>query len=153
MEPVDHPLAIYWDASAILSALIEDKHSSEAQYWVAKEGIHFISTLSYSEVYAVLHRIQREERMTKEHIRVALKTLGNGPWRLLNITPHWPIIRKLSSKWFLRGADLWHLAATQTFRKEIPEILLLTYDIKLKVAAEGENIALSGDSLNRGMRL
>ena len=153
MEHVDHPLVIYWDASAILSALIEDKHSSEAQHWVAKEGIHFISTLSHSEVYAVLHRIQREERMTKEHIRVALKTLGNGPWRLLNITPHWPIIRKLSSKWFLRGAILWHLAAIQTFRKEIPEILLLTYDIKLKVAAEGENISLSGDSLNRGMRL
>ena len=140
MEHVDHPLVIYWDASAILSALIEDKHSSEAQYWVAKEGIHFISTLSYSEVYAVLHRIQREERMTKEHIRVALKTLGNGPWRLLNITPHWPIIRKLSSKWSLRGADLWHLATAKTLKTQLPELTLLTFDLHLREAARGEGL-------------
>jgi hypothetical protein len=28
-------------------------------------------------------------------------------------------------------------------QEDLPEMLLLTYDIKLKVAAEGENIALS----------
>lgn len=147
MKPVSRPLIIYWDASAILSALIKDGHSNEARHWITQEGIHFISTLSYSEVYAVLHRMQREKQMVKEHIRAALKTLESGPWRLLNVIPQWPIIRKLSSKWSLRGADLWHLAATKTFQEDIPEMLLLTYDIKLKIAAEGESIALSDDSI------
>jgi predicted nucleic acid-binding protein len=148
MKSVSRPLVIYWDASAILSTLIEDTHSSNAQYWVAQEGMRFMSTLSCSEVYAVLHRMRRERQLPKEHILAALKALESGPWRQLNITPQWPIIRKLSIKWSLRGADLWHLAAAKTFQKEIPEVLLLTYDAKLKVAAQGEGMFLSGELPN-----
>jgi predicted nucleic acid-binding protein len=148
MKSVSRPLVIYWDASAILSTLIEDKHSSDAQYWVTQEGMHFMSTLSCSETYAVLHRMRRERQLAKEHILAALKALKSGPWRHLNIIPEWPMIKKLSIKWSLRGADLWHLAVTKTFQKEITEVLLLTYDAKLKVAAQGENIVLAGEPSN-----
>lgn len=46
--------AIYWDASAVLSALMLDEYSDQAQEWSKRDGIHLVSTLSCAEVYAVL---------------------------------------------------------------------------------------------------
>ena len=47
-------------------------------------------------------------------------------------------MRALSAKWPLREADLWHLAAAATLRKEFPELKFLTFDQRLKKAAAGE---------------
>lgn len=142
MKSPVHPAVIYWDASAILSALIQDKYSEDAQYWAAQDGVHLLSSLSYSEVLAVLSRIRREKRLTVGLIRSAVDTLENGPWRSMHIVPEWALIKKLSNRWPLRGADLWHLATAKTFQSQIPETILLTYDTKLKVAAQGEKMAL-----------
>ncbi len=38
---------IYWDASAVLSALFTDTHSMTAKKWSAAEGVHFISALTF----------------------------------------------------------------------------------------------------------
>lgn len=51
---------IYWDSSAILSAIFKDRHSAEAQRWARKESIHLMSTLAYTETCAVIARVQRE---------------------------------------------------------------------------------------------
>lgn len=142
MKPHNQPAVIYWDASAILSALLKDGHSEDAQYWAAQDGVHLLSSLSYSEVLAVLFRIRREKQITRGLIRVALSALENGPWRPVHIIPEWPLIKKLSNRWPLRGADLWHLATAKTFQSHIPETILLTYDTRLKVAAQGEKIAV-----------
>ena len=40
----------------------------------------------------------------------------------------------------LRGADLWHLAAAMTLKRELPELWLMTFDQRLKTAAELEGI-------------
>jgi len=43
--PRDHLYVIYWDASAISSALFKDRHSDEAQKWAHQEGsIHLMAT-------------------------------------------------------------------------------------------------------------
>jgi len=71
----------------------------------------------------------------------SLETLERGPWRHLNIMPEWGKIRSLSRKWPLRGADLWHLAVGKTLQEQLPELLFLTFDKRLKAAAEKERLS------------
>jgi predicted nucleic acid-binding protein len=133
---------IYWDSSAVLSALFTDTHSKTAKKWSTAEGVHFISTLTFAEVTAVISRMQRERIVTDTLSQAAFEVLDNGPWRRISSLPDWKMIRSLSAKWPLRGADLWHLAAAKSLLREFPELFLLSFDNRLKSAAEGE--ALGG---------
>jgi predicted nucleic acid-binding protein len=136
----NNPVVIYWDASAVLSALFKDKHSEEAINWSHREGVHLISSLSSAEVYAVISRIRREGLLADALINAGYKSLEEGPWRRLYLIPDWDEFKSLSQKWPLRGADLWHLATAKTLRKRIPEFYLLTFDNRLMVAAMGEGL-------------
>ena len=137
----NNPRVVYWDASAILSTLFTDLHSDEAQKWARrKESIHLISGLAYAETCAVITRMQRERLLADILIKAALETLEGGPWRHLNTWPEWKIIRPLSLKWPLRGADLWHLATAKSLHKQLPELLLLSFDTRLIDAASGEGM-------------
>lgn len=134
------PIVIYWDSSAILSVLFKDSNSVNASRWARKDGVHLISSLAYSEVHAVARRIQREGYLPDEKIDNAVEVIDAGPWRHLNIQPGWGTIKSLAIKWPLRGADLWHLAAAKTLQESIPELVLLTFDARLQIAADGEDI-------------
>ena len=134
-------IAVYWDASAILSALFKDSWSKEALDWSQKEGIHLISTLAYSEVSAVITRLKKDRIIADVLVNAAFEALEHGPWRRLNLGPDWEDIKILSLRRSLRGADLWHLATAKTLHKQIPELILLTFDKRLKVAAEGEDLS------------
>ena len=138
---IDQPLVVvYWDTSAILSALLQDSHSDEARKWIEKSGLHLMSTLSFAETHAALARIRREKLMADVLISAARESLKLGPWNRLNISPQWSDIEGLASEWNLRGADLWHLATAITVQKEIPELRLLTFDDHLRPAASGMGI-------------
>ena len=134
-------MVLYWDASALLSVLMTDVHSKIAQKFAKTRGIHFISTLCFAEVCAVMNRMKREALLTDILYQSLLEVLGDGPWRRINIQPDWEIIQDLSVEYSLRGADLWHLAVTKTLQKELPEITMLTFDNKLLVAAQGETVS------------
>jgi predicted nucleic acid-binding protein len=139
--PPHNPHVIYWDASAILSALFTDVHSDEAQKWARqKESIHLISSLAYAETCAVIARMQRERLLADIPIKEALETLEGGPWRCLSAWPEWKIIKSLAVKWPLRGADLWHLATAKSLQKQLPELLLFSFDTQLIDAASGEEM-------------
>jgi predicted nucleic acid-binding protein len=135
------PRAVYWDASAILSVLFEDEHSQKAARMADEKGLHLISTLGYAESCAVLARIKREGAISDILTQAAFDALDAGPWRRLNISPAWEDYRDLCRRWPLRGADLWHLATAKRIQKEMPELSLLTFDQRLKHAAEGEGLA------------
>jgi predicted nucleic acid-binding protein len=132
----DTPSVIYWDSSAVLSALFKDARSEEAIQWSRKRGVHLISTLTYAEVCAVITRLKREKILADVLISAAFEALEQGPWRHLNILPEWEGIKNLSQKWSLRGADLWHLAAAKTLQNQLPELELLTFDKRLGSAAK-----------------
>jgi predicted nucleic acid-binding protein len=142
--PNDAGKVIYWDASAILSTLFTDKHSAEAVNWVRKECIHLVSTLAYTETCAVIGRLNREAHMADILITTAFKMLDEGPWRFTKAWPEWETIQSLSNKWSLRGADLWHLATAVSLKGQLPELFLLTFDLRLQEAANGEGL-LEGD--------
>jgi predicted nucleic acid-binding protein len=132
--------AIYWDASAVLSVLFKDSFTDDAQMWAQKKGFHFMSTLTYAETCAVIARMQRERILADILIKASFEALEEGPWRRLTILPEWIVARSLSAKWPLRGADLWHLSAAKSLQKELPELLLLTFDNRLQKAAQGEGL-------------
>jgi predicted nucleic acid-binding protein len=134
---------IYWDSSAVLSALFTDTHSKAAKKWSAAKGVHFISTLTYTEIAAVISRMQRERILADTLSQAAFEVLDNGPWRRISSQPDWKMIRSLSNKWPLRGADLWHLATAKNLHREFPELFLLSFDNRLKSAAEGEALGKS----------
>ncbi|MFP3869789.1 MAG: type II toxin-antitoxin system VapC family toxin [Syntrophobacteria bacterium] len=135
------PVVLYWDASAILSALFVDSHSSTARKWADREGVHLISTLAYAEVTAVMSRLQREQVLADRLIEAALEVLARGPWRRLYFWPQWGMIGKLAFAWSLRGADLWHLATAKSLQTEFQELRMLSFDRRLNAAASSENLA------------
>lgn len=138
MEP--HDIVIYWDASAILSALFTDRYSDTAQTWAHQTGLHLMSTLAYAETCAVIARIQRQRLAAEVLTQAAQEALDTGPWRRVTAWPAWHLLGVLAKQWSLRGADLWHLATAKTLLTELPELQLLTFDARLQTAAEGERL-------------
>jgi predicted nucleic acid-binding protein len=135
---------IYWDASAVLSVLIKDAHSARATAAARRHGTHLLSTLAYSEVMAVIARLERERHLPPLLADASRDMLLGGPWRRLILQPDWPGIDSLSRTWPLRGADLWHMAAAVTLSRQLPELRLLTFDSRLAAASAGAGIGFTG---------
>jgi len=140
MKTEEKPVVLYWDASAVLSALLKDDHSREAHRWASRSGYHFLSTLAYAEVSAVLRRIARERLLAEVLVKAAEESLETGPWRSWQGVPRQNDLRQLSARYSLRGADLWHLAAAKILQEDLPELKLLTFDRRLMVAVQGEGM-------------
>ncbi len=143
MKTEEKPAVLYWDASAVLSALLKDEHSREAHRWVIRSGYHFLSTLACAEVLAVLRRIARERLLAEVLVKAAEESLETGPWRSWQGVPRQNDLRQLAARYSLRGADLWHLAAAKILQEDLPELNLLTFDRRLMVAAQGEGMVQS----------
>jgi predicted nucleic acid-binding protein len=137
------PAVIYWDSSAVISALFKDGNSRKAKAVAERDALHVLTTLSYAEVSAVIFRMKRENVLTEVLSQSAVEVLDRGPWHRISISPAWPLIQRLASKHNLRGADLWHLAAAMTLKRELPDIVVLTFDQRLRAASEeaGLNVA------------
>jgi len=134
---------LYWDSSAVLSVLVQDRHSERAMESARKKAYHLISSLVVAEVNAVLNRMNREGYLRDVFLEAALEAFETGPWRLLRLGPHPSDMVSLARRWPLRGADLWHLAlAVRLKREDLPELCMLTFDQRLLAAAEGENLLL-----------
>lgn len=132
---------VYWDASAILSALFGDAHSDAARAKVEDpRAVHILSSLAWSEVHAVIARIEREHALATLLVDAAREALSAGPWRHLNAAPQRSVVAELARKWPLRGADLWHLAAAKTLQADLPGLSLLSFDARLAAAAQGEGL-------------
>ena len=132
---------VYWDASAILSVLIQDTHSEQATEAARRPLTHLISTLAYAEVIGVIARLQRERELPTVLADSARELVRVGPWRRLALQPDWARIDKLAAQWPLRGADLWHLAVASTLRRELPELRMITFDSRLAAATTSMGFA------------
>lgn len=128
---------LYWDASAVLSALIADIHSAKATAAAQADGTHLLSTLAFAETLAIVARLEREGSLPGALAEQARDRVLNGPWRRLSLQPDWKNMEILAARWPVRGADLWHLAAADTLRRELPELKLVTFDVRLAGAARG----------------
>lgn len=132
---------LYWDTSAVISSLFEDRHSQEASVWSSAEVTSLLSSLAYAETCAVIARMEREEVISVVAARRARSSLTEGPWRRLMLPPDWTAIESLAGRWRLRGADLWHLATTVTLRRQVPDLVMLSFDAQLMGAAAALGLA------------
>ncbi|HZV52373.1 MAG TPA: type II toxin-antitoxin system VapC family toxin [Candidatus Dormibacteraeota bacterium] len=132
---------VYWDASAVLSVLIQDAHSQRAIRAARRSGVHLLSTLGYAEVMAVIARLERDRELPTALAESARDLVRVGPWRRLALQPDWKCIDELARQWPLRGADLWHLATASTLRRELPELQLITFDSRLAAASQDLGLA------------
>ena len=136
------PVAFYWDASAILSVLIEDRPSKTARRHLASDGApHLISSLAFAEVSAVLTRLVGEDQVSQQDFRAAIGSLEARPWSALRVEPDRRLAIDLAGRHSLRGADLWHLSAAATLARELPGLVLLSFDRRLAAAAKREGMA------------
>ena len=87
-----------------------------------------------------LFRLQREKKVNDKAIQGVIEAFELGPWQKLNLQPEWHQMKLLASQWSLRGADLWHLATAAMIRMDLPELVLLTFDKRLLLAAKGEKL-------------
>jgi predicted nucleic acid-binding protein len=136
----DTSAVIYWDASAVISALFKDGNSRKAKVIAERDALHLLTTLTYAEVSAVISRMKRDHILTEVLFQSAFEVVDRGPWRRISVSPGWSLIQKLAIKHALRGADLWHLSAAMSLTEEFPELSLLTFGQRLKTAAEIENL-------------
>ena len=131
---------VYWDASAIISALFQDRHSDEASAAARIPGTHLLSSLGWAEVQSVIARVERERALAPVLIAAARETVERGPWIRLSVDPDREQIAALARAWPLRGADLWHLAAAKALQADLPELRLLSFDARLADAARAEGL-------------
>lgn len=127
---------IYWDASAILSVLVNDVHSAKATATARGAGTHLVSTLGYAEAFAVIARFERDGTLPTVLASAARDVIVDGPWRRLALQPDWSAIEGLSPRLPVRGADLWHLATAETLRRQLPELKMITFDARLILASQ-----------------
>jgi predicted nucleic acid-binding protein len=97
---------VYWDASAVISALLRDQNSDAASAAARTRGTHLISSLAWAETHAVIARIARERALAGVLVAAAHEALETGPWVRVNVAPDWQQIASLARSWPLRGADL-----------------------------------------------
>jgi predicted nucleic acid-binding protein len=134
--------AFYWDASALLSVLVEDAHTPKARASARRPGLHVVSSLAHAETAAVLHRLARQGVLTPREAERLLDGLEHGPWRHSPASPARKVLRGLQGRHPLRGADLWHLALLLTLARERHPFALVAFDRRLADAAEAEGIVL-----------
>jgi predicted nucleic acid-binding protein len=132
---------LYWDASALLSVLVEDSHSADVRTRLAEEGPHLLSSLTFAEVCAAVARLEREGEITDADRRTALRSLRARPWSALHLEPDPSLVAVLAVCHPLRGASLWHLATAATLARELPDLTLVTFDLRLAEAARGAGLA------------
>jgi predicted nucleic acid-binding protein len=135
--------AIYWDASAVLSALTADAHSRRVATHLRREAAHLLSTLALAESLSVLCCMAAAGELPAAGAQRAAEGLVAIPWTTLELQPDRGRIAELATHHRLRGGDLWHLALALTTRAELPELRLLTFDRRLASAAEAEGLALA----------
>ena len=136
-EPV-----VYWDASAVVSALVRDAHSERAVATAEQPLVHLISTLAHAEAVATITRAQSLRRIDARRAKAARRLLRHGPWRRLMLQPDWVVIDTLAARLPLRGADLWHLASVSTLTRQLPEVRLFSFDERLAEAAAALGLGL-----------
>ncbi len=138
---LDVRAATYWDASALLSALLPDVHSDEARARAQDDGERLFSCLGWVEALAVMARLERQGALGADASNAAHRALMSGRWRAVRVTPRWDAARRLGHAWPLRGADLWHLAAAKRLQEDVPTLRLLSFDRRLLEAAQAEGLA------------
>lgn len=133
----------YWNASVLVSAVIEDEHSKVVRRAAGmRRAQHFVSSSALAEVQAVVGRLVRERYLSADLGREVQARLRTGPRRATFVQPDRLRLEELALRHPLRGADLWHLGAALALHDLLPGLALLGFDDRLCAAARAEGLVV-----------
>lgn len=134
-------LQLYWDTSAVIALFKEETYSKKALEIFERSRENIISTLGFSEILAVLSKINIKEDLSARD--EFIQDTNQGVWNKTLLQPSFQTLELFSSRYPLKGADLWHLSVFSEIKKEFPTIQLLTFDQQLRGAAQKEGFLYS----------
>lgn len=132
---------VYWDGSAVASALLRSPGSERALAALREPVVHLVSTLAWIEVYAAAERLAGAHSLARTDLRAVLDALARGPWRLTYACP---------SRASLDGAvddrldavGRWHLATARTLTRQLPDLRVLSLSARLRSAARTQGLGV-----------
>lgn len=135
---------IYLDSSAFVKRYVQEKGSNKVTSILVDTPMVSTSKLTYPEIVSGLCRKRREKGIDEKDFHSGLNRFESD-WGLLIIVEFQdellPIIKRLSLKHALKGADTIHLASAIWLKDSVNEELsFVTSDIKLFKAAKKEGI-------------
>lgn len=139
-------MMLYVDSSALVKKYVLEPGSDRVLKLLAKSGMAATSKLAYPEILAGLGRKRREKGITEKGYREALVDFESD-WLALLIIEFQdellPLIKQLTMKHSLKGADVVHLASALWIQKATKEkVSFVASDIQLLRAAKAEKLEI-----------
>ena len=133
---------LYVDSSALVKKYVQEPGSDRVLKLLAQSGMTVTAKLAYPEILAGLNRKRREKGITEKDYRDALADFESD-WLALLIIEFQdellPLIKHLTAKHPLKGADSVHLASALWIQKASKEkVSFVASDIQLLRAAKAE---------------
>jgi uncharacterized protein len=134
----------YFDASALTKLFLAEAGWNDAQsLWDSSEVVA-TSWIALPEVRSALERAARDGRIGRKRLQRAIVEVEDGWARMIAVVVDPTVGARaaaLTGSYSLRGQDAIHLASAQ--RLDVDELVLATWDRRLKEAALAEGIAVA----------
>jgi len=145
-------MMLYVDSSALVKKYVEETGSDRVLKLMARSGFVVTSKLAYPELLAGLSRKKREKGITEKDHRDALADFESD-WNAFLIIEFQDellaVIKQLTMKHALKGADLVHLASALWIQKAAKEkVTFVASDIQLLRAAKAEKLEVTNPEGN-----
>jgi len=140
-------LILYLDTSAFVRLYIRESAHEELLAAAGQATLVASHAIAYAEMRAVLARMRRMQRLSKDEYGEALKAY-EADWRsTLQVLPTEPVIRRagtLAEQFGLRGYDSVHLAAAESLlvAPVAAPVTFAAFDSALNLAAEALGLGL-----------
>jgi hypothetical protein len=132
----------FWDSSAVVPLLVEQKPSSRVAAWVAGDDAMVLWTLTPVEVVSALRRLVRDKALAEEIARLAevrLAEIVRACHVIIDVDPVKSLATRLLRLHPLRAFDALQLGAALHWAEGHPQGRTLhTLDSRLALAAQRE---------------
>jgi hypothetical protein len=132
----------FWDSSAVVPLLVEQKSSSRVAAWVAGDDAVVLWTLTPVEVVSALRRLVRDKALAEEIVRraeVRLAEIVRACHVIIDVDPVKSLATRLLRLHPLRAFDALQLGAALHWVEGHPQGRTLhTLDSRLALAAQRE---------------
>lgn len=139
-------MMLYVDSSALVKKYVREPGSDRVHKLLAQSGMTVTAKQAYPELLAGLNRKRREQGITEKAYREALADFESD-WLALLIIEFQdellPLIKQLTTKHALKGADSVHLASALWIQKATREkVSFIASDLQLLRAAKAEKLEI-----------
>jgi predicted nucleic acid-binding protein len=135
----------FWDSSAVVPLLVEQKSSSRVATWVAGDDAMVLWTLTPVEVVSALQRLVRDKALAEEVARqaeVRLTEIVHACHVIIDVEPVKALATRLLRLHPLRAFDVLQLAAALHWAEGHPQGRTLhTLDNRLALAAQRDGFS------------